>query len=288
MGFAGAPSGGAGVFGAAGAVGSGGATSGGNGLSCEVNRILQNNCMTCHGVQPALSLLSSRDALLKQSTEQPNLRVIDVALSRIQQTAALPMPPAPAARLPASDVAIISQWVSSGAPAETCGSMGAGGSGSGGSAGASGAGGASGSGGSGGSGGAVTNPYTIVCTSMKTWSGGNGQDMRPGNDCTSCHSFKIAGTVYPTAHEPNNCDGTATGGVKVLITGADGATLTLTPSGTSGSFYSNSSVKAPYSVKLTDSAGRTRQMVAHQSAGNCNNCHSPDGSNGAPGRIMAP
>ena len=127
-----------------------------------------------------------------------------------------------------------------------------------------------------------------VCTSGKTWTSGNGQDMRPGNDCKGCHSFTIAGTVYPTAHEPNNCDGTAAGGIKVVVTGADGSTITLTPSATSGNFYSNSTVKTPFTAKVTNSAGAVRMMVASQTAGNCNSCHTQDGGNGAPGRIMAP
>ena len=127
-----------------------------------------------------------------------------------------------------------------------------------------------------------------VCTSGKTWTSGNGQDMRPGLDCKGCHSFTIAGTVYPTAHEPNNCDGTAAGGIKVIVTGADGAMITLTPSATSGNFYSNTAVKTPFTAKVTNSAGAVRMMVASQSAGNCNSCHTQDGANAAPGRIMAP
>jgi hypothetical protein len=127
-----------------------------------------------------------------------------------------------------------------------------------------------------------------VCTSKKTWTSGSGPDMYPGNDCRGCHSFAIAGTVYPTLNEPNNCDGTGANGIKVLITGSDNVTLTLTPSTTSGNFYSNTNVKTPFSVKLTNSAGASRSMVTHQTAGNCNSCHTPTGANGAPGRIMAP
>ena len=145
-------------------------------------------------------------------------------------------------------------------------------------------GGASGHGGAGGRGGAPGS----VCTSKKNWTSGNGQDMRPGADCTSCHAFAVAGTVYPTLNEPTNCDGTGAAGVKVVITGANGTALTLTPSATSGNFYSNTKVSTPYSVKLTNSAGATRSMTAHQTAGNCNSCHTPSGTNGAPGRIMAP
>lgn len=145
--------------------------------------------------------------------------------------------------------------------------------------------------GSGGAGGIVAGSggsSATVCSSGKTWTSGNGQDMRPGNDCKGCHSFTIAGTVYPTAHEPNNCDGTASGGIKVVITGADGSTVTLTPSAASGNFYSNSTIKTPFTAKVTNTAGAVRMMVASQTAGNCNSCHTQDGGNGAPGRIMAP
>jgi hypothetical protein len=167
------------------------------------------------------------------------------------------------------------------------GSGGTAGHAAGGSAGFGGSGGSLGSAGSVGAAGSA-GASAQVCTSKKTWTGGNGPDMRPGNDCRGCHSFTIDGTVFPTLNEPNNCDGTGAAGVKVLITGSDNVTLTLTPSATSGNFYSNTTVKTPFSVKLTNSAGKSRSMVAHQTAGNCNSCHTPTGANGAPGRIMAP
>lgn len=81
--------------------------------------------------------------------------------------------------------------------------------------------------------------------------------------------------------------GTQPGGT-VLIAGADNVTLTLTSSALSGNFLINSPLQAPYSVKLTNAAGASRSMVAHQSAANCNSCHTPTGMNGAPGRITAP
>ena len=154
--------------------------------------------------------------------------------------------------------------------------------------------GAMGSGGAGlgsGSGGAPatgTGSSTLaVCTSKAMWTGGNNPTMRPGNTCQSCHSFTIAGTIYPTANEPTNCNGiNGSTGVKVVITGADGRTLTLTPTA-SGNFYSSSSVKTPYTARITN-GGATRAMAATQASGNCNSCHSQRGANGAPGRIMVP
>jgi hypothetical protein len=147
-----------------------------------------------------------------------------------------------------------------------------------------------GAGGRGGASGMVGSGGTVaaVCTSNKMWTSGNGTAMRPGNDCTGCHSFTIAGTVYPTLHEPNNCDGTAANGIKVVVTGADGKVTTLTPDGTSGNFYSSTAIKTPFSAKVTNSAGGSRAMTAMQTKGNCNSCHSQAGANGAPGRITTP
>jgi hypothetical protein len=144
--------------------------------------------------------------------------------------------------------------------------------------------GGSGVSGTGGAGGTVA----AVCTSKVMWTNGNGATMRPGAACRQCHSFTISGTVYPTLHEPLNCNGAnGSTGIRVVITGANGTTLTLTPSAT-GNFYSNSNVSAPFIAKVTNSAGASRAMTATQTSGDCNSCHSQKGSNSAPGRIMTP
>ena len=125
-----------------------------------------------------------------------------------------------------------------------------------------------------------------VCTSNVQWDGNTGGNMRPGNTCNSCHSWTIAGTIYPTAHEPTNCNGVNNSGIRVIITGSNGTTLTLTPNG-AGNFYSSTSVATPFTVRLTLGTA-TRAMGASQTSGNCNSCHTQNGANGAPGRIMAP
>src|SRR6478752_6771255 len=117
-----------------------------------------------------------------------------------------------------------------------------GGSGTGGS-GASGRGGGAGSG-SGGTTGAGGDPFTVApkCTSGTMWTQANrgSTEMNPGKACITCHStmngpsLTIAGTVYPTAHEPDLCNGApGSNGARIVITGADGVAQTLTP-GTSG------------------------------------------------------
>jgi hypothetical protein len=100
-------------------------------------------------------------------------------------------------------------------------------------------------------------------------------------------SLTIAGTVYPTAHEPDLCNGAnGSNGARVVITGADGATLTLTP-GTSGNFNSRTAVKTPFRAKVTY-MGRERAMSTAQTSGDCNSCHTQSGTNSAPGRILLP
>jgi hypothetical protein len=153
--------------------------------------------------------------------------------------------------------------------------------------------------GTGGSGtGGTTNPLTAppTCTSNMNWLGGNegSANMNPGMACISCHAsggegprFTIAGTVYPTGHEPDGCYGASgTSGAQVVITGADGRTLTLTPS-SAGNFSSSSSVAMPYNAKVVY-MGRERAMGASQSTGDCNSCHTQNGANLAPGRIVLP
>jgi hypothetical protein len=121
---------------------------------------------------------------------------------------------------------------------------------------------------------------------MRTWTGVDGANMAPGYACVSCHSFSLAGTIYPTAHEANNCDGASAGGISVVITGADGQTLSLTPN-SAGNFYSTMLVSLPFTAKVVG-AGGTRAMLTAQTSGDCNSCHTVAGASGAPGRIMIP
>ena len=188
-----------------------------------------------------------------------------------------------------------------GGTAGTTGTGGRGGTtgtgGRGGTTGTAGRGGATGTGGSGGSGGTGGDPFTAAarCTSGTMWTGANrgSADMNPGRACITCHStmngpsLTIAGTLYPSAHEPDLCNGAnGSNGARVVITGADGATLTLTP-GASGNFNSRTRVMTPFKAKVTY-MGRERAMNAAQTSGDCNACHTQNGTNSAPGRILLP
>lgn len=140
---------------------------------------------------------------------------------------------------------------------------------------------------------------TARCTSMSTWTQGNRRslEMHPGMACITCHTamkgptFLVAGTVYPTLHEPDDCNGAPQGGpVTIEITDADGKVRTLTASTTSGNFRWSpiqGAIALPYSA-VVKQGGRSSAMKTKQTSGDCNSCHTVAGANGAPGRITIP
>jgi len=152
-------------------------------------------------------------------------------------------------------------------------------------------------GGSASGGGGAPDPFAVAptCTSGMNWTRGDhgSSEMNPGRACIACHTtmngppLTIAGTIYPTAHEPDLCDGAdGSNGARIEITGADGQTLALTPNA-SGNFDSGARVAFPFTVRVTY-AGRTRAMTAAQTSGDCNGCHTQAGASNAPGRILLP
>lgn len=130
------------------------------------------------------------------------------------------------------------------------------------------------------------------CISGTRWVGGNheNEQMNPGQACIACHSrgegprFAFAGTVYGTgaAHEVDNCFGTPSNAL-VRITGADGTVVTATTNA-AGNFSINQSVALPYTAEV-EANGMVRRMMATQTSGDCNGCHTRGSSQG---RILAP
>lgn len=140
-----------------------------------------------------------------------------------------------------------------------------------------------------------------VCTSGQTWTLGTTKsaNMEPGLACRSCHvvfgqasgkDFDISGTVYPTAHEPDLCNGVS-GGMNVVITDAKGTDHVL-PVNSVGNFYNDDAlgflkIPTPYTAKVV-AGNNVRAMISSQTNGDCNSCHTEAGTQLAPGRIMAP
>ncbi len=257
-------------------------------LPCDLQTLLATECDTCHGSTPsqgATTSLVTRDDLMQSSPSIPSENEAQVSLARMKGGVP-PMPPPPASASSASDIATLSNWIAAGYPTGSCD---------------------------------PSKPVSLpdggtlpdvdaaiydtptVCTSGQTWTLGETKsaDMKPGSDCPTCHVlggdasgkvFDIAGTVYPTAHEPDDCDGVST--ATVVITDAKGATTSLSVSAASGNFYHDSAlgflpIATPYTATVT--VGSTsRAMITPQTDGSCNHCHTTAGTLSAPGRVMAP
>jgi hypothetical protein len=112
--------------------------------------------------------------------------------------------------------------------------------------------------------------------------------MNPGMSCQRCHpKFTVSGTVFATVREPDNCNGIdGATGVVIVVTGIDGKSITLTPTG-SGNFYTTAPVRRPFTAKLVRGKAE-RLMTKAQSSGDCNSCHTEYGAHFAPGRMVTP
>jgi hypothetical protein len=188
------------------------------------------------------------------------------------------MPPAPATPLAPEELAVIEAWVQEGMPKD-CGSTGDPGPG--------------------------IYDTPSVCSSDGYWTHGDDESpkMHPGRACVACHSgssdgedegegpqFWLAGTVYPTAHEPDECNGVnGSGDAKLVIVDAEGQTLTLGVNSVGNFYYEKEAGKLalPYMAKVLYE-GRERVMATPQRNGDCNSCHTEEGDNQAPARIMLP
>jgi hypothetical protein len=267
------------------------ATIPGSDLSCELAQLLADRCQKCHGAKPVtgaeVSLLGRND-LVAPSPDDPKKTVIALALERLTDSDA-PMPPPPEAPPTAAEISLVQNWVSAGMPVQSCSAD-------------------------------KTptapppeaDPYDTptICTSKKTWTGADDGsfEMHPGRACIACHSknlktifkaaFDVAGTVYPTAHEPDDCYGAAGGSATVVITDANNAEYKL-PVNAAGNFGHETTlglagkIAMPYRAKIVRN-GVERVMTDPQDSGDCNGCHTEQGTNTstngkkAPGRILLP
>lgn len=260
--------GGSGSVGTAGSAPTAGASS--TDVPCEVQALLASKCLLCHKADPPGTLLSSAD-FQRPSKVDPAKTVGEVAVERLSLTTNLRMPPAPLAAATDAEIAALASWINAGATPTGCGEPAATG----------------------------PDPYAtpLVCTSMKTWTGGNRESplMRPGGACISCHTkegegplFAVAGTLFPSAHEPDDCNGVAsTAGAQVVITEANGTVHTLAVNQAGNFFLETRTFAFPYQAKVVYQ-DRERVMVEAQKSGDCNECHTQNGSQNAPGRIFLP
>jgi hypothetical protein len=245
-----------------------------SGMPCEVAALLGKYCTGCHSSPPARSVpmpLVSYDDLTKPSRRDPARPTASLCVERLQLGT---MPPPPSTRPSAAEIAAFESWVNAGMPRSGCGAPIDAGP-------------------------PAPDPYDtpLQCSSGTHWTRGDHEspEMHPGRACITCHSregeaprFSIGGTVFPTAHEPDDCNGSngSAGAPRVVITDARGAVLELAVN-SAGNFFHEGTIALPFSAKVV-AGGKERAMSKKQTTGDCNSCHTVDGANDAPGRIMAP
>lgn len=255
----------------------------GDGLPCEIDEILQSSCIACHSATPtggALTRMLNRSDLLADALSLPGSTVAEAALARFAGMG-LRMPPAPATPLAETQIAAWDAWVAAGSPIGECVSD------------------------------PEPDPFDVepTCTSENYWDDGlfeGDHEMNPGRECVACHddpaafggdedgpSLPFAGTVFPTAHEPDDCygvDGDASD-VSIVITAANGEEVVMSVDA-AGNFSAEpgdlpDAFDEPWTAKVV-ADGAERIMMAQLESGDCNSCHTQDGAEDAPGRIILP
>jgi hypothetical protein len=245
------------------------------GLPCDLSKLLIDQCALCHGsmlIGAKHHLLSYEDLTEKQD-DDPTKTIADLALARMQSTTK-PMPPD--GLLDSATILPLVSWINSGMPRGACGDEPP-----------------------------VAAPATppsdagtdaaSVCTSGKYYDDSKDdqdQQMAPGTPCVSCHAGSgatdlfSAGTVYPTLHEPDNCQGTSSSGLSVVLIDANNTSHTI-PVNAAGNFVRYTSIPLPYRALVVSGTG-TKAMNTPQTDGDCNHCHSESGDSTTPGRIIGP
>jgi hypothetical protein len=251
----------------------------GTGLPCDVQAVIENRCIACHDGNSRPPKLLNFDDLVAMATKDASLSRAVVSVDLMKGQA---MPPRPAVQAEPDEIASFEDWVNAGTPrnAEACtdpppppaskpstdaGTADAGG----------------------------------TCTSGKSWTMGNTGSplMHPGAACNACHqqnggpNLRFGGTVYPTLHEVNECNGVAPPPqLTVTVTDSRDRTFPMLVNA-AGNFSlkvgGGPAPRAPFRASLSDGT-KTRAMKGSVTSGDCNSCHATAGANGAPGRILAP
>lgn len=150
-------------------------------------------------------------------------------------------------------------------------------------------------------------PAGSACASGLVWKGEESAEMNPGMACRACHlgqnfagqnptgqrepkrAFFFMGTAYAAAHEIDSCrSANVPAGAVVEILDANDVVQATLPINAAGNFYSASTTAGftlPYKARVVAN-GKTNAMASPQMEGDCNTCHTAQGSGGAPGRIM--
>jgi hypothetical protein len=243
------------------------------GLPCDVRAVLEDACAQCHA-DPVTSnaphaLVARSDFFAASSVDGESLGMR--SLARLHDTSH-PMPPLSEPPASAAQLATLGAWLSAGMPGGTCGQL-------------------------------PMRPATPTCASGAHWTGAATSAMNPGKACLGCHTtqaphfaYFFMGTAFPAYHEGDDCEDPPPAGARVEILDSDGnVTLTLVPTA-DGNFYSTTAaagVPLPFTARLVAN-GLARAMTTPQMSGDCNACHTEQGTTlvtgtaSAPGRLVWP
>lgn len=240
-----------------------------NELPCDVRAVIEEACASCHSSPPTstatLTLVSRYDFLQPSSIQSETVGARSVARMNFADA---PMPPESEPPAAAEQIAVLSQWVAAGMPPGECGAI-------------------------------PAKPAATTCASGSTWGDGDkgSKLMNPGLACRKCHllqapelAFYFGGTVYPSFHEADLCNSPPPADARIeILDENDKVTMTLLPN-EAGNFISNAVVPGaplPYRARLV-AGGLTRSMNKLQQDGDCNGCHTEQGDDDAPGRLVWP
>jgi len=113
-----------------------------------------------------------------------------------------------------------------------------------------------------------------------------------GKSCGSCHDFS-GGTVFTNLYAPDNDAGSAASGYKVKLLFPDGtAYVSSYGRGTGNFIIPKGNLKNWFRAVVIDANGREVNSSMKNSYSHnpnrfeCNACHTQNGANGAPGRIV--
>lgn len=246
-----------------GAGGGGGATLGTDVTFCDVQRVLQANCWSCHASATpsgAPILVTSADF---RAASQYGGTQLDRSIARLSITPVSGAMPPGIGGTP-EQIQLFVDWRANGTP--DC-----------------------------------TDPDAGIVTPTcagSTWTSGDNfaGRMNPGEACQTCHSSRrrgplagFMGTVYPSLHEAPLCTVTSVpSGTKVEILDSNGTVRQsfAISAQNNGNFYGGTiGVPSPYTARVVVNGVVTSQMLTQQTSGDCNSCHTTFGAQGAPGRI---
>jgi mono/diheme cytochrome c family protein len=284
-------------------------------MPTDVQNVLRARCILCHGNPPLPTVpgpLLTVDDFRRPAKSEPGRITADVVVKRITSTdVLLRMPPVPGDALTAAEIQTLRKWIESGMPLTGCTAPPAPRH----------------------DGGSTSPPplppmraptlSPPLPAARAAPPGSNGTSgsslMQPGVACINCHSrsggdddliakdgdgeggeggeggprFTIAGTVFPSAHEPNQCYGSASRAPPSSSSTAP-ASPSPPPVNSAGNFFSSTSRPRPLPRQGRPSRDASASCSAWCPTGHCNMCHTQTGatvvSGGmrAPGRILLP